>query len=294
MGSNSPCFAIPQSPSQTFQHPHQFSGNSFAHLRLPLQRPNMEAPRSSLKRKQSVDHDSPMPSSGPPSPSGSHSSESNGQAQVKRVRTTAEMVSKKRAVSKLIATMSMPQLVNLINTLVESHPSLAEEIADLAPRPTVATVESLLRSMEQKLQNAFPYTRWGPSRDDYAFNRVKPVLEEYVDTLVDYTNHFTSPSEFPTTSFAFLNTATEFCHRLPDWDTTANNEAKTELYRKLEEFWIKATREASSKLGEGKVYAQLTVQEWAKNLQDHNMRSGGRFANAIEEFKTHLGWIIKQ
>ncbi|KAG0223773.1 Tethering factor for nuclear proteasome sts1 [Actinomortierella wolfii] len=249
---------------------------------------------ASLKRKQSVDHDSPMPSSGPPSPSGSHSSDSNDHAQVKRVRTSAELVSKKRAVSKLIATMSMPQLVNLINTLVESHPSLAEEIAVLAPRPTLSSVESLLRSLEQKLDSAFPYNRLGRGQDDYSFNRVKPVLEEFVETIVDYTNHFTSPSEFPTTSFAFLHTASEFCHRLPNWTTAANNEIKRELYRKLDEFWIKAIHEASSKLGEGKVYAQLTVQEWAKNLQHHNIQSENRFANAIEEFKTHLGWIINK
>ncbi|KAG0247679.1 Tethering factor for nuclear proteasome sts1 [Mortierella polycephala] len=287
---DSPCFAIPHSYSPSaFQHPHQFSGN-VAQQRLHR---NMDAPRSTLKRKPSEDIDSPMPSSGPPSPSGSNSDTSNNElAKVKRVRTTAELLSKKKTVNKLIAPLTPSQLVNLISTLVEGHPFLLDDIANLVPRPTVATVQLMLATLETKLQQAFPYTKWGPCSDDYSFNRVKPALEELVETLVDYTNHFTSPPEFPTTSFAFLHIATEFCHRLPNWDNAINNEHKTNLYKTLEEFWIKAIQDASSKLEEGKIYGQMTVQEWAKNLEHHNITSQGMFSAAIEEFKTKLGWII--
>ncbi|KAG0321014.1 Tethering factor for nuclear proteasome sts1 [Dissophora globulifera] len=248
---------------------------------------------ASLKRKQSEDIDSPMPSSGPASPSENSSDDSRlDQAKVKRVRTTAEMVSKKKNVSKLIATLSTSQLINLVGTLVDSHPSLAEEIANLVPRPTVASVQPLLNSLESKLQEAFPYTKWGPSRDDYSFNRVKPALEELVETLTDYTSHFTSPPEFPTTSFSFLHMATEVCHRLPNWDNACNNEPKKNLYKSLEGYWIKAIQDASNKLEEGKIYGQMTVQEWAKNLEQHNITSHGLFSSAIEEFKKKLGWII--
>ncbi|KAG0209641.1 Tethering factor for nuclear proteasome sts1 [Mortierella sp. GBA30] len=294
---DSPCFAIPHShsPSLAFQHPHQFNGN----LAQPRLRNfggnnyNMDSPRSSLKRKPSEDNDSPMPSSGPPSPSGSNSNSDHGeQAKVKRVRTTAEWVAKKKSVNKLIAPLSRSQLVNLISTLVEGHPQLLEDITNLVPRPTVAAVQPMLASLETKLQEAFPYTKWGPGRDDYSFNRVKPALEELVETLVDYTNHFTSPPEFPTTSFSFLHIATEVCYRLPTWDNAVNNEHKTNLYKTLEEYWIKAIQDASSKLEEGKMYGQLTVQEWAKNLEQHNINSQGMFSSAIEEFKAKLGWII--
>ncbi|KAF8928062.1 Cut8 six-helix bundle-domain-containing protein [Dissophora ornata] len=253
----------------------------------------MSDPTASLKRKPSEDIDSPMPSSGPASPSDSGSDSSSlDHAKVKRVRTTAQLVSKKKSVSKLIATLSASQLISLVDTLVDSHPSLAEDIANLVPRPTVASVQSLLNSLETKLQEAFPYTKWGPGRDDYSFNRVKPALEELVETLLDYTNHFTSPPEFPTTSFSFLHIATEVCHRLPNWDSAANNELKKNLYKSMEEFWIKAIRDAGSKLQEGKIYGHVTVQEWAKNLEQHNNTSQGMFSSAIEEFKTKLGWII--
>lgn len=79
-----------------------------------------------------------------------------------------------------LATLSTSQLINLIDTLVDSHPELADDIADLVPRPTIASVQPLFGSLETKLQESFPYTKWGPSRDDYSFNRVKPVLEELV------------------------------------------------------------------------------------------------------------------
>ncbi|ORY89577.1 Cut8 six-helix bundle-domain-containing protein, partial [Lobosporangium transversale] len=192
----------------------------------------------------------------------------------------------------ILATLSSSQLINLVGTLVDNHPSLADEIANLVPRPTVASVQPLLSTLETKLQEAFPYTKWGPGRDDYSFNRVKPALEELVETLIDYTNHFTSPPEFPTTSFSFLHLATEFCHRLPNWDSAVNNEPKKNLYKSLEEYWIKAIQDAANKLGEGKIYGQMTVQEWAKNLEQHNITSQGMFSSAIEEFKSKLGWII--
>ncbi|KAK3847731.1 MAG: Cut8 six-helix bundle-domain-containing protein [Linnemannia gamsii] len=297
---DSPCFAIPHhahSPS-AFQHPHQFNG-SLAQPRLPLHHRHlgnpsqtMDTPRSTLKRKPSEDIDSPMPSSGPPSPSENNSDSNNDQAKVKRVRTTVQRVSKQKTVSKLIGTLTNAQLINLVNTLVDSHPSLAEDISNLVPRPTVASVQPYLAALETKMQESFPYTKWGPGRDDYSFNRVKPALDELVENLVDYTNHFTSPPEFPTTSFSFLHIATEFCHRLPNWDSPANNEHKSNLYKSLAEFWIKAIQDASSKLEEGKIYGQMTVQEWAKNLEQHNITSQGMFSSAIEEFKTKLGWII--
>lgn len=58
---------------------------------------------ATLKRKPSLDHDSPMPSSGPPSPS----ADDQGEAKVKRVRTTAELVSKSKTVNKLIGKFQM-------------------------------------------------------------------------------------------------------------------------------------------------------------------------------------------
>ncbi|KAG0245611.1 Tethering factor for nuclear proteasome sts1 [Mortierella sp. GBA43] len=252
----------------------------------------METPRSTLKRKQSDDVDSPMPSSDPPSPSDSSSESSLDHAKVKRVRTTAQTVSKKKSVSKLIATLSTTQLINLIDTLVDSHPELADEIGDLVPRPTVASVQPLFNSLETKLQESFPYTKWGPGRDDYSFNRVKPVVEELVETVTDYTNHFTSPSEFPTNSFSYLHMATDVCHRLPNWDSAANNEPKKNLYKSLEDSWIKTIRNASEKVEQGRMFGQMTVEEWAKNLQQHNITSQGMFSSAIEEFKLKLGWII--
>ncbi|KAF9577864.1 Tethering factor for nuclear proteasome sts1 [Lunasporangiospora selenospora] len=244
-----------------------------------------------LKRKQSVDIDSPMPSSGPPSPSDSSDAGAD-QAKVKRVRTTAEMVSKKKTVSKLIATLSASQLVHLVTALVDTHPQLADDVASLVPRPTIDRVQSHLVFLETKLQEAFPYTKWGPGRDDYSFNRVKPALEELIENIVEYTNHFTSPPEFPTTSFSFLHIAAECCNRLPNWDSAANNELKTSLYRSLEEFWIKTIQDAASKLEEGKIFGQATVREWANNLDQHNYNSQGLFSTAVEEFKSRLGWLL--
>jgi len=58
--------------------------------------------------------------------------------------------------------------------------------------------------------------------------------------------------------------ATEVCHRLPEWDNATNNEPKQNLYKSLEQSWIRSIREASNKVEEGRMFGQMTVQEWAK------------------------------
>lgn len=37
-----------------------------------------------------------------------------------------------------------------------------------------------------------------------------------------------------------------------------------DTYKTMAEYWIKAIQEAASKLDEGKIFGQITVQEWAK------------------------------
>ncbi|RUS27452.1 Cut8 six-helix bundle-domain-containing protein [Jimgerdemannia flammicorona] len=218
-----------------------------------------------------------------------HHRKADGEGSVKRTKTGKE---RQFSVSKLLATLDKPQLLTLVNSLIDSHPHLHPEILSHIPRPTIATVQPLLVTLERRLHDSFPYTKWGPTRDDYSFNRVKPVLTELVDTILDYTAHFTSSEEFPTTTFAYLHIATSVAHRLPQWDNRAHNGVKTELYEKLDSFWKRAVVEAADKCSEGKIYGQQVVGEWARNLVQHNAESNNALSAAVGEFQRRLGWII--
>ncbi|KAG1219942.1 hypothetical protein G6F68_021333 [Rhizopus microsporus] len=86
---------------------------------------------------------------------------------------------------------------------------------------------NVLIEMEKKFIHSFPFNKHGPGRDDYTFSRVREPLLNLIDTLIQYTNHFTSTQVFPTTCFTFLDYATHIAHRLPTWDNEGKEDDDT-------------------------------------------------------------------
>jgi Cut8, nuclear proteasome tether protein len=84
----------------------------------------------------------------------------------------------------LIATMDKEKLIELIHGLIETHPFIQEDIAQIMPSPTLQTASAALTDMEKKLAASYPYNKNGPGKDDYSFNRVRPALMELVVSIV--------------------------------------------------------------------------------------------------------------
>ncbi|KAM3586095.1 Tethering factor for nuclear proteasome sts1 [Umbelopsis sp. WA50703] len=213
----------------------------------------------------------------------------NASLETKRIKTGEQ---RRFPISRLLATMDKEKLIELIHGLIETHPFIQEDIAQIMPSPTLQTASATLADMEKKLAASYPYNKNGPGKDDYSFNRVRPALMELVTFLNDFADHFTQPSEFPTTSFSYLHIATTLVHRLPTWDTELHNNIKRDAYVSLSGYWKRVIRQASDKVGDGKIYGQQVVSEWAKNLAQHNSMANDMFSGAIEEFTKRLGWII--
>lgn len=66
--------------------------------------------------------------------------------------------------------------MQLVCSLIAEYPKLQADVTSHIPRPTLELVQPLLQKLEKKLQDSYPYTKWGPGRDEYSFNRVKPTL----------------------------------------------------------------------------------------------------------------------
>jgi len=301
MSDNSPCFPLPRTFHQpTFHHPNgnlrpiRTASIDGGHHAQFVQRSRIsiaDVPKVTGKRKPGYDSDDSMSDnkSPPSSPKFMHSYDmERDYATSKRTKMSNE---REFPLSKLLATLDKPQLLSLINNLIDSHPHLQSEIALNIPRPTIHSVTNVLNCMEKKYQDSFPYSKWGQVKDDYSFNRVKPAIMELKGAILDYAAHFTSTEEFPTTTFSFLHLATSITQRLPDWENHLHNELKRDLYIKLAEYWTKAIVDAASKVSEGKIYGQMVVSEWARNLAQHNRESNGMFQHSINEFIDKLGWI---
>ncbi|KAI7897981.1 Cut8 six-helix bundle-domain-containing protein [Cokeromyces recurvatus] len=195
-------------------------------------------------------------------------------------------------ISKLLATLDKDKLIELINDLVDSNPHLKNEVDAFIPPPTTQSISLVIGNLEKKLIDSFPYNKTS-TRDDYTFNRVRTILLDIVNTLVEYAEHFiSSPDEHPTTLFSYLHYATTVASRLPEWDNDVHNQIKRDLMNEIIEYWKKAVNVASSKINQGKIYGQQVVTEWAKELVQHNIETHGQFSDVLQQFTEKLGWII--
>ncbi|KAI8882423.1 nuclear envelope [Backusella circina FSU 941] len=210
-------------------------------------------------------------------------------ADLKRHKTGIQKRSTRGA---MLDTMDKGALINIINSVLQAHSEVREDIMSYIPEPTISSSVSVLHDMEKKFADSFPYNRNGPGRDDYTFSRVREYLTDLIDTITQYANHFTSSLVFPTTCFAFLDHATHMAHRLPVWDSNVNNTLKKDLYQDLNDFWKIAIQTTASKLREGECYSPESVSAWAKNLAQHNSFTGGLFTDAVHEFTKQLGSMI--
>lgn len=187
--------------------------------------------------------------------------------------------------SRLLETVDSNTLKAMLQTICNRHPELAEEVSSLAPRPTVASALSTLNSYETAVRAAFPYG--GNSGADYAFNRVKPALNELLDALSDYTPHFLPPNESQAaTSLTFLDDATNIIHRLPNWDNPVHNHSKNMAYEEITKAWVLVVQEAA-KRGAG---IQLEYGGWGSKLAKHVEQSEGRMQAALIHMRQALGY----
>jgi len=186
---------------------------------------------------------------------------------------------------RLLESVDPQTLKNIIQTMCGRHPELAKEVTELAPRPTVPSALDTLRNYEATYRQAFPYG--GNSTGDYTHNRVRPALMELLDALSDYTPHFLPPTESQTAvSLSFLDGATDFIHRLPDWENPLHNHPKQTAYEEITKAWILVVQEAA-KRGAG---ISLQYGGWESKLSRHNDHSGGRMQQAVVQMRQTLGW----
>ena len=146
----------------------------------------------------------------------------------------------------LLQGLEKSEIIRIITRLTQDDQNLEDRITQLLPRPTLEITVGILSGLEKKLIEAIPYSRLGPDRSDYSFNRVKAQIDELRGSLLQYLDFFTLPSSYPSSlqheypgeSFSYLHQTTSLIHRLPIWSNQERNrELKDPLYEKLAQHW---------------------------------------------------------
>ena len=203
---------------------------------------------------------------------------------LKRMRTNVS--GRPLPLPRLLETLNADEMRNLLQSICQRHPDIGNEVVSTAPRPSIQSTLEVLSKYEAAFQAAFPFG--GRSSSDYAYNRVRQQLIDLLESLKDFTPHFLPPNEQqPATSLAFLDGATDFIHRLPDWDTYQHNRHKQEAYEEMAKAWAIVIREAAKKAGG----IQLQYGGWDQKVAKHNDVSGGKMQEAVNALRGGLGWM---
>ncbi|KAJ4133614.1 Tethering factor for nuclear proteasome sts1 [Fusarium equiseti] len=202
----------------------------------------------------------------------------------KKVRGN-EVIGRPLTLPRLLETLDTSQLRTVLERICESHPDIGHEVVTQAPRPSVSSAVEVLQGYETKLKDAIPY---GETSPEYTYYRIKEPLIALIDALSDFTPQFLPPIETqPTKSLEFLNEATDFIHRLPDWEPQAYRHHKETAYEEISKAWALVINEAGKKGGG----LNLHSGGWDQILSRHNEQSGGRLSSAINAMSMSVGWM---
>ena len=243
---------------------------------------------ASMSRKRKAEDDEPqaedrMSSSPSNSPQSSNRS-LPAQRHTKKARSG--LAGRPLALPRLLETLDAESLRGVLHSLCSRHPEIGSEVEHTAPRPSVSSALSVLKTYERALQSSFPFG--GDQTSDYAYNRVRQPLMDLLEALADFTPHFLPPNETQATqSLSFLDGVTEIIHRLPNWSSFQNSLHKQNAYEEMSGAWALAIREAAKKAGG----MQLQYGGWDQKLAKHNQQAGGKLQDAVNELNANIGWM---
>ena len=241
---------------------------------------------STAGKKRKAEDEEPQPDdrmSASPSPNIS-SRTLNPQRQLKRPRSG--LVGRPLALPRLLETLDADSLRGVLQTICSRNPAIGAEVENTAPRPSVDSALAVLKKYESTLQNSFPFG--GDPTSDYAYNRVRQALLNLLEALADFTPHFLPPNETQATqSLSFLDGATDFIHRLPNWSSFQNNLHKQNAYDEISRAWTLAIREAAKRAGG----MQLQYGGWDHKIMKHNQQANGKLQEAVNELNTCMSWM---
>ena len=251
---------------------------------IPIEVPYNTA--SSAGRKRKADDDEPPADdrmSTSPSPS-LHQRPLPPSRTAKRQRSAA--AGRPLSLPRLLETLDADSLRGVLESVCQRHPGLGAEIEHTAPRPSVSSALAVLKKYESIFQTSFPFG--GNPNSDYAYNRVRPALINLLDALTDFTPHFLPPNEPQASqSLAFLDSATDLVHRLPEWNTFQHRLHKHNTYDEISKAWTLVIQEAGKRAGG----IHIQYGGWDQKLSKHNQESGGKLQEAVDEMSKHLGWM---
>lgn len=194
--------------------------------------------------------------------------------------------------NRIIEVLDKKNLQHLLTNLINLHPEITHDVYRCAPKPTVSGSIDVLSNKIDVIINNLPYKVDASS--EYSYMRVKPLIEDFLNALSDYTLHFLPPVETqPSNSLDFLDQATDLLHKLPNFTKLSNNYFKELAYEQLSHTWCICLKEfiknPSTTNNAGLLL--LINNNWEMKLKKHNEESNNKLESVVEFFKDEISWL---
>jgi len=194
--------------------------------------------------------------------------------------------------NRIIEVLDKKNLQHLLTNLINLHPEITQDVYHCAPKPTVHCAIEVLSSKIDLIINNLPYKVDASS--EYSYLRVKPLIEDFLSALSDYTLHFLPPVETqPSNSLEFLDQATNLLHKLPNFSKLSNNYFKELAYEQLSHTWCICLKEfiKSPNSTNNAGLLLLINNNWEAKLKRHNDDSNNKLEPVVEFFKDEISWL---
>jgi protein Cut8 len=136
---------------------------------------------------------------------------------IKKQRNSNQVFGQKLPLNRVIETLDKNRLQDLIKKLIQEKPELTTTILEASPE---ITADDALKELKRKLDlilTNIPYKV--ETTSDYSFLRVKPFVDDFFQSLSDYSLNFIPPVENDlTVCISFLKRfLLEVFHKLPQF-----------------------------------------------------------------------------
>lgn len=157
-------------------------------------------------------------------------------SQSKRLKTP-KIVGQSLPMNRLVEVLDDKSLRNLLSTLIDMHPEIANTVDKLSPRPPITSSMELLKEKFRDIINHMPYKCEVES--DYSYLRIKPYFMEFLSCLSDFILNYLPPIVHNTlNSLAFLDAATTLLHELPNFESSEFQYTRSIAYERVANTWL--------------------------------------------------------
>lgn len=212
----------------------------------------------------------------------------------KRIKPVQTILGQPLPTNRIVEVLEKKNLQILLNNLISLHPEITNDVYNCAPKPTVSDSVKILSLKIENIISSLPY-KVDPT-SEYSYLRVKPLIEDFLSALSDYTLNFLPPVEsLPANSLEFLDDATNLLHKLPDFEKSSNNYFKNLAYEQLSHTWCICLKEfiksSNSTTGCHASLLLLINNNWDSKLKKHNELSNNKLTSVVEFFRDEMSWL---